>query len=212
MLSILGTCRRWLGTRIFRWVAAVAVGIGVGVCAGHSILSAMPGPISVVQGSSMVPTFEPGARIYTAPVDRPLRRGDIILVKDGKAGRAIKRIIGLPGEKVHLWRGYVFVNGKLLREPYLPKYTFTHPDQEVKRGAFALGSGSYFVLGDNRTSSYDSRNYGPVYREAVLAIVPQAGAVPPEFTTYDLPVYGRETGQSGEEQPSECAFGPDADQ
>ncbi len=201
MHGLLGIGRKCLGARAFRWALAISVGAAAGVYSGYVVLSRLPGPISVVQGSSMVPTFEPGARIYTARINRPLQRGDIVLVNDGKSGRAIKRIVGLPGEKLRLWRGYVFINNKLLREPYLPKYTFTHPDQVAKRNAFALGSGNYFVLGDNRESSYDSRNYGPVCLGNIVAIVPQAGAIPPEFTGYALPVHGRELSDSGVQAP-----------
>lgn len=195
-----------LSTRAFRWVLAVSIGLAMGVGGGLTVLSKLHGPISVVQGSSMVPTFESGARIYTAPVNRPLQRGDIVLVEDGLSGRAIKRIIGLPGEKIRLWRGFVFVNNRLLKEPYLPKCTFTYPDHIVNRSLFSLGKGSYFLLGDNRDCSYDSRNYGPLYQNSIVALVPQDGAVPPEFTSYALPVHGREiisvAAESGTEKKS----------
>lgn len=178
--------------RAFRLITAVVVGSILGVTAGHSIFGSIPGPISVVQGSSMVPTFESGARVYTTSVNRTLERGDIVLVQDDRKGLAIKRIVGLPGERVQLWRGYVYINGRLLREPYLLKYTFTHPDQVIKRSRFALGSGNYFLMGDNRELSYDSRNYGPVCLGNIVGLVPQLGALPPEFAPNMLPVHGRE--------------------
>jgi len=190
----------WARARAVRWLLAIACGLAAGIYGGYVVLSRLPASVSVVQGSSMAPTFEPGARIYTTPVNRPLRRGDIVLLHDNQNGCAIKRVIGLPGDKVELRRGFVLINGKILREPYLPRYTFTYPDDVVKKNAFALGSGNYFVLGDNRDSSYDSRNYGPLPLGDIVGIVPQKGAPVPEFASFALPVHGRNaTGPRKEE-------------
>ncbi len=141
----------------------------------------------------MVPTFEPGARISINLAKGELRRGAIVLVRDGSGGLAVKRVIGLPREKVHLWRGYVFIDGKMLKEHYLPKYTFTHPDQQTERFAFALGLGSYFLMGDNRLVSHDSRAYGPVLEDQILSVVDEGTGLTPEFAPFALPVHGRQT-------------------
>ena len=141
----------------------------------------------------MMPNFQPGARLYAAPISTPLERGDVVLLDDGKDDYAVKRIIGLPGETVQIWRGCVFINGKLLVEPYLPKHTYTFPAEQKRRAAvFELGAGEYVVLGDNRPYSADSRSYGPVARNHIKKRVP----APDEFEcayfgSYTLPEPGR---------------------
>jgi signal peptidase I len=121
-----------------------------------------------------------------------LKRGEVVLVKDGAGGCALKRIIGLPRETVRLSRGYIYINGKMLREPYLPPYTFTHPDPNKNQSAFALGTGCYFVLGDNRLYSHDSRHYGPVVLGQIVSLVEQGATLRPEFAAIELPVHGRQ--------------------
>ena len=99
-------------------------------------------------------------------------RGDII-VFDAPAGvRAacnaggtyVKRIVGLPGEKVSMQNGHVFVNGVRLREPYLAPANRGQASGEWPRNP----RGSYFVLGDNRALSCDSRRWGVVPRESII--------------------------------------------
>ncbi|MCU0784729.1 MAG: signal peptidase I, partial [Verrucomicrobia bacterium] len=145
------SCRTLIG-------AAFAVVLGMG--AGRVFI----GSVYVVEGTSMEPAYPAGTPLYGAPISTPLERGDVVLLDDGKEDRAVKRIIGLPGETVRLWRGCVFINRQLLTEPYLPKHTYTFPLARARRGdTCVLGPGEYFVLGDNRFHSADSRMYGPVH-------------------------------------------------
>jgi len=140
----------------------------------------------------MAPTFMPGTRVYTAPIATPLKRGDIVLVDDGRKDYALKRIVGMPGEIVHLWRGYVFINRKMLREPYLAKHTYTFPDENTQTFVFELGPDQYFMLGDNRDHSSDSRTYGPVERKLIKSRAPSAGdASRAWFSAYTLPIGGK---------------------
>jgi signal peptidase I len=132
-----------------------------GLAVGRKFL----GSVSVVTGSSMAPTFEEGTRVYTGPISGSVNRGDIVVMDDGGGDDAIKRIVGLPGETVYLWRGYVFIDRKILLEPYVPKKVYTLPRQRV--AVFELGPSQYFVLGDNRPNSADSRLYGPVERDQI---------------------------------------------
>jgi hypothetical protein len=99
----------------------------------------------------------------------------------------------LPGETVQLWRGRVFINREMLIEPYLPKHVYTYPAEPSRRGAtFVLGEDQYFVLGDNRPWSADSRTYGPVVRTQIKRRVPQAeDFVCAYFAPYTLPDYGK---------------------
>jgi signal peptidase I len=171
-----------------RMTIAAAFAVVLGVGAGHAFI----GAVYVVEGSSMEPTYTEGTRLYGAPISTPIERGDVILLDDGKKDYAVKRVIGLPGETVQLWRGCVFINRQMLVEPYLPKHTYTCPMDPKRRGAtFILGKGEYFVLGDNRPCSADSRSYGPVERRQIKRRVP----LPDDFicaycVSYTLPAYG----------------------
>jgi signal peptidase I len=138
----------------------------VGLAAGRNLTPT----VSVVDGASMDPTLPAESRIVSRAITRPLERGDIVLMLDPQGERVVKRIVGLPGEVVAFCRGYVFINDQLLREPYLPKYTFTVLSSQSKPRT-ALGSDQYFVLGDNRKVSLDSRKYGPVRRGQILMLV-----------------------------------------
>jgi signal peptidase I len=185
----------WLSLKMWqkepcRWLITVVLAAFIGIAAGHTVLGSF-GSVSVVDGRSMAPTYESGARVYTTPISTPLARGDIVLVDDGRKEYALKRVIGLPGETVELWRGYVFVNCRMLYEPYLPKYTFTFPDERRDTFVFRLENEEYLVLGDNRTFSVDSRSYGPIERSRIKSRVPRATSEPrPRFVPYTLPVDG----------------------
>ena len=82
----------------------------------------------------------------------------------------MKRVVGLPGEEVQVKGGRVFVNGTALGEPYR-----TPTGEEValarRDGAWSLSVDEYFLLGDNRQDSLDSRAFGPVPRASVLGRV-----------------------------------------
>ncbi len=192
----------WLGASIHqkqlhRWLLAIAVGAAAGIVAGRTVIASISGSVSIVDGLSMSPTYAPGARVYTAPITTPLQRGDIVLIDDGNKGEALKRVIGMPGETVHLWRGAVFVNRQMLREPYLPRLTFTFPDERAHTFVFRLGADQYFVLGDNRLRSLDSRSYGPVGRKHIYSRVPcQEMDLRPDFASFILPPPGKRTVQA----------------
>jgi signal peptidase I len=122
----------------------------------------------IIEGSSMSPTLNDGdAALVNMLAARVgwIDRGEIVLVRDGHFQEyATKRVIGLPGELIEIRDDHVYVSGRLLEEAYLPRNTIT----TSKCPGWRLGPQQYFVLGDNRPVSYDSRCYGPVGRDAIM--------------------------------------------
>jgi|HubBroStandDraft_1064217.scaffolds.fasta_scaffold349270_1 signal peptidase I len=101
------------------------------------------------------------------------RPGDIVALKDPSGrGLDVKRIIATPGQSVYISHGQVYVNGHLLKEPYLPQKELTFAyDPKYGDEFFCLAPDYYFVMGDNRGNSCDSRSFGPVSRAAILGRV-----------------------------------------
>ena len=127
-----------------------------------------------VYGNSMLPNFHNGDYILTDKISYRFRlpkRGDVVIFHSPTYPERefIKRIIGLPGEKILLKEGKIFINGKRLSEPYLPPHTSTRPGLFLKEGKEVIVPLSeYFVLGDNRSNSSDSRDFGPIPRKAII--------------------------------------------
>jgi signal peptidase I len=128
-----------------------------------------------VVGASMAPTLHDSERYvlnrWVYHVREPQPR-DIVVLRDPVDGcYAVKRIVAQAGDTVHLKGGQVFVNGKRLDEPYLPAGTPTFPNPNYREQFLVCGVGKYFVLGDNRNNSADSRIYGAVSRQNILGLV-----------------------------------------
>ena len=127
-----------------------------------------------IQGRSMAPTLQEGERYFLnrlAYYWQSPARGDLAVIHDpGHPDWAVKRIIGLPGDLVMIKDGYVLVNGRRLDEPYLLKGTRTQTAKPQGKPVF-LGPNQYFLLGDNRAQSEDSRSYGPIHRSQILGLI-----------------------------------------
>ena len=103
---------------------------------------------------------------------RAPKRGDVVVIRDpADHGFSVKRIVAIEGESVHFLKGKVYVNTEPLAEPYLTPGTFTFTYSQAKEQLITCGKDQYFVLGDNRPVSIDSRSYGPVPREDILGQV-----------------------------------------
>jgi signal peptidase I len=185
IMNIFTHARRLWQKLPWRWPAAAALAAALGAVIGRNFLAS----VCVVNGPSMSPSFPPGSFLFTMPISSPLERGDVVLINDGHEDLALKRIVGLPGETVMLWRGMVFVNRQAIREPYVPRNVYTFPRGLL--GACVLGDQQYFVLGDNRLNSVDSRIYGPVEIAQIKRRISQPkNALHPGFEPYLLPDYG----------------------
>ena len=132
-----------------------------------------------VIGYSMVPTLDDQDQLLVEKVTRwfgGIQHGDIITIKterlpDHTEGpNIVKRVIGLPGDTVDIRPDGVYLNLERLDEPYLPPDTLTQP-RNVSYKTVTLGEREYYVLGDNRDISLDSRNFGPVAFESIIGEV-----------------------------------------
>jgi signal peptidase I len=121
---------------------------------------------SQVNGSSMEPTLHNGQYLITSKITywiHPPERGDIIVLHppNNSGEDYIKRIVGLPGERIEVRDGKIWVEGVALDEPYIasaPKYP----------GTWTLGEEEYLVLGDKRNDSSDSHIWGPLEGDRIV--------------------------------------------
>lgn len=121
-----------------------------------------------VEGGSMEPSLEDQERIFINKLVyrwESISRGDIVVFRYPRDTRKsfIKRVIGLPGDRIRITYGHVYVNGQAIAEPYVPGDfldTRSYPESVVP-------ANTYFVLGDHRSMSNDSRDFGAVPRNNI---------------------------------------------
>jgi signal peptidase I len=132
-----------------------------------------------VEGTSMMPSLDDQERIFVNKFVyrlEPIQRGDIVVFRYPRdpSKSYIKRVIGVAGDHVRIVAGRVYLNGRALEEEYVPaEYgdARSYPDEVV------VPRDAYYVLGDHRTMSNDSRDFGPVnqsyiYGKAVFGYWP----------------------------------------
>ncbi len=158
---------------IKEWIVSIVIAALIAFLIKGFVIDTM-----LVDGTSMLPNLHNRDRIIFEKVSlysHNIKRGQIIILNPPEKPKSIyyvKRIIGLPGEKVKIKGGFVYIDGKKLTEPYLASGTYTGDDMTL-----TVPENSVFVLGDNREVSEDSRVIGPIPIEnikghAVLRIYP----------------------------------------
>lgn len=130
-----------------------------------------------VKGDSMEPTFQSGDYIITSKITykfKKIERGDVVVFNSPKNPdiEYIKRIIGLPGDKVEVRNNEVYVNDQILPETYISAKTNLWETGYLKEGVPIIVPENFiFVMGDNRPRSSDSREFGPVPISSIVGTV-----------------------------------------
>ncbi len=142
-----------------------------------------------VKGASMEPSFYDNEYLVIDEISYRFKepiRGEIIVFRYPRDPKQffIKRIIGLPGETIQITGNSVFVNGEEIEEPYLSTDTETKGESVI-----TLQADEYFVLGDNRSFSLDSRNFGPLKQEFIVGKTWIRGWPFDKITVFEAPDY-----------------------
>lgn len=152
---------------LMEWVVIIAVAFVLSIFIRNYVIDTR-----IVPTGSMLPTIQLQDRLI---VDRvfykfdSFKRGDIVVFQAPDSAQEdldlVKRLIGLPGEKVEIKNGKVFINDQALNEPYI----MAPPDYDY--GPVTVPKNSYFMLGDNRTASKDSHIWGFLPSDKILGKV-----------------------------------------
>jgi signal peptidase I len=128
-----------------------------------------------VVGVSMAPTLADSQRYllnrWVFHVRSP-HSSDVVVIRDPMDnGYSVKRIVAVAGDSVWLREGNVYINGTRLAEPYLSPGTPTYASALSSDQVFQCAKNEFFVLGDNRNNSVDSRAYGPIPKQNILGLI-----------------------------------------
>lgn len=172
-----------LGLFIFEIVKVVLISLAIILPIRYFLVQPF-----IVQGASMEPNFHDREYLIINEVEYRLgkpERGEVAILKDPRDAKTylIKRVIGLPSEKVEIKNGRVFINDQELNETYIADFGNETFD------AVTLGDKEYYVLGDNRTNSFDSRRFGPINEQDMIGKVWVRGWPLNKLNTFNLPKY-----------------------
>lgn len=144
----------------------------------------------IVEGASMEPTFMTNEYLIVDEISYRFNepnRGEVVVFRYHKDPRQffIKRVIGLPGDSVEIRKGKVYINDEYLTEQYVDEDNFV----DVSIARTVLDEGEYFLLGDNRSNSLDSRVFGPVEEKYIVGRVWFRTWPFDRFSFFDSPQY-----------------------
>ncbi len=148
----------------WKWLREIVVALGISIF----IIVFLYQPVKV-EGTSMMPGLADQERIFINKFVyrlEAIERGDVVVFRYpvDPSKNYIKRVVGVPGDRIEIFRGAVFVNGHRLEEPYVPGQF----RDERSMSEIVVPEGGYFVLGDHRNLSSDSRDFGVVERTAIF--------------------------------------------
>ncbi|GGE44060.1 signal peptidase I [Pullulanibacillus camelliae] len=159
------------------WIKTIALALIIALVVRHFLFGNY-----VVQGKSMQPTFQDGNRLIVNKIDYDIskpKRFDVIVFHATKTDDYIKRVIGLPGDKIAYKHDVLYVNGQPVKEPYLEPYKKDLTTGQLtedftlkgKTGQTRVPKDKLWVMGDNRRVSEDSRYFGFVDMKQVVGKV-----------------------------------------
>lgn len=159
---------------VMGWIKSLVIAIGIAIVVRTFLFAPY-----IVEGASMEPTLHDQEKIFVSKV-ADIARGDIVIIK-GTNENYVKRLIGLPGDKIEVKNDQLFVNGTLVKEAYLSHNRKLAKEMGSKLtgdfGPITVPKDKYFVMGDNRLLSKDSRNG--------LGLIPKSEVVgQPEFVFF----------------------------
>lgn len=161
---------------ILDWVKSLLIAILIGF-----LLTAFVIQRNEVSGNSMYSTLHNGDQVLVEKISKlwqPFQKNEIVTIQGqdipylhGELQEAlVKRIVGVPGDEIQIKNGQVYINGVLQQENYISKDQLTEPLNPIF-SHIKLKEDEYYVLGDNRTRSRDSRDFGPVPKRAIMGVV-----------------------------------------
>ncbi len=151
----------------------------------------------IVKGASMEPSFHGGDYLIIDEITYRFRepeRGEIIVFKYplDTSQRFIKRIIGLPGEKVDVDKGRIVITSPLGEKKFLDETLYISiplSEMQLENASLTLGQNQYFMMGDNRTHSFDSRQWGFLNRKDIIGRVVFRAWPPLNVNFFTAPAY-----------------------
>ena len=146
---------------LLSFIISCILGLFLGIFISNNIIC-----FGDIQGSSMEPTYYNNDRLLVCKLLSP-NRGDIVVFNhDEKC--LIKRVIAVPGDSITIVDSNLILNGSVVKESYIKEEEFE--GGKIENEILLLGEGQYFVMGDNRNSSYDSRNFGVIYSNDIIGV------------------------------------------
>lgn len=160
---------------LISWLKALLIAFIIVLLCRHFLITP-----SVVKGESMMPNLEDGDRIILSKISDIERFDEIAFKAPDSNDNYVKRVIGIPGDTIEMKNDQLYINDKSYEEPYLKEYKslLTNNQQftsdftlEQITGEKEVPKGKFFVLGDNRNVSKDSRQFGFIDQDAVIGNV-----------------------------------------
>lgn len=159
---------------VFSWVRTILFALMIAFLFRHFLFTP-----SIVHGESMAPTFHENDKLIISKISEIHRFDTIVFDAPDADEHYVKRVIGLPGDRVEMKDDVLYINGKPMEEPYLEAEDEGIPFEKLTgdftleelTGVSSVPKGTLFVLGDNRLNSKDSRYFGFITEESVLGEV-----------------------------------------